>query len=162
MDRSAGLSTLELLLAAALLALLTLPCLQWASASLALQQVESASRRVIQGLEQGRAAAERSGQPCGLRLQQDGWGPPLGGGLPACPGVELPLLEAGRETAIQLRHNLPEVVRFTSNGLVLDGGTVLVGAEGTQLVRCVVMALPLGVVRIGRWQEQECRPDPAL
>lgn len=162
MDRSTGLSTLELLLAAALLGLLTLPCLHWAAASLALQEVESASRRVMLGLEQGRSAAERSGQPCGLRLQRDGWGPPVGGGLPACPGVVLPLLEAGRESAIELRHNLPEVVRFTSNGLVLDGGTVLVGAEGTELVRCVVLALPLGVVRIGRWQEEECRPDPAL
>jgi hypothetical protein len=162
MDRSAGLSTLELLLAAALLGLLTVPCLQGTSASLALWQVESASRRVMQGLEQGRSAAERTGQPCGLRLQSDGWGPPAGGALPACPGVELPLLEAGREARIELRHNLPDVVRFTSNGLVLDGGTVLVAAEGTDLVRCVVMALPLGVVRIGRWQGQECRPDPAL
>jgi hypothetical protein len=162
MDRSAGLSTLELLLAAALLGLLTLPCLQWASASLALQQVESASRRVLQGLEQGRAAAERSGQPCGLRLQPDGWGPPVGGGLPACSGVELPLHEAGREAAIQLRHNLPEVVRFTSNGLVLDGGTVLVRVEEAELVRCLVLSLPLGVVRLGRWEAGACQPDASL
>jgi hypothetical protein len=63
---------------------------------------------------------------------------------------------------VQLRHNLPGSVRFTSNGLVLDGGTVVVAAEGTALERCVVMSLPLGVVRLGRWQNDECRPDPSL
>jgi hypothetical protein len=63
---------------------------------------------------------------------------------------------------VQLRHNLPDAVRFTSNGLVLDGGTVVVNAPGTALERCVVMSLPLGVVRMGRWLDGECRPDPSL
>jgi hypothetical protein len=37
-----------------------------------------------------------------------------------------------------------------------------VAAPGTALERCVVMSLPLGVVRMGRWQEEECRADPSL
>lgn len=40
-------------------------------------------------------------------------------------------------------------MRFSGSGLVLDGGTVLVEAPGTELRRCVVVALPLGVTRVG-------------
>jgi hypothetical protein len=123
--------------------------------------VESVTRRVSLGLEMGRAAAERRGQPCALQLSERGWHGPAGGSLAPCEGVELPLAEGVEAGAIQLEHNLPAVVRFSSNGLVLDGGTVLVSAAGTDLVRCVVMSLPLGVVRIGRYGEGGCRPDPA-
>jgi ABC-type branched-subunit amino acid transport system ATPase component len=63
---------------------------------------------------------------------------------------------------VLLEHNLPAAVRFTSNGLVLDGGTVVLSAPGTDLVRCVVISLPLGVMRLGQWQQGACRPDLAL
>jgi hypothetical protein len=53
-------------------------------------------------------------------------------------------------------------VRFSSNGLVLDGGTVVVGHPATALFRCVVVSLPLGVTRVGLWEGGACRPDPAL
>ena len=52
---------------------------------------------------------------------------------------------------MELRHNLPAALRFSSNGLVLDGGTVLIAAEGVALRRCLVLSLPLGVVRLGRY-----------
>ena len=159
---SDGHSIPELLLAVALLALMALPALQVAGASLAAQRVESVSRRVVLGLELGRAAAQRTGRPCALQLDGEGWREPPGGSLPGCPGVRLPLSGEGNDAGVQLRHNLPGSVRFTSNGLVLDGGTVVVAAEGTALERCVVMSLPLGVVRLGRWQNDECRPDPSL
>jgi hypothetical protein len=48
-------------------------------------------------------------------------------------------------------HNLPAVVRVSSTGLVLDGGTAVLGMRGTALRRCWVMALPLGIVRVGRY-----------
>jgi len=161
-ERSGGHSTPELLVAAALLALLALPALQVAAGSVAAQRVESVSRRVALGLELGRAAAQRSGQPCALQLDGEGWREPQSGSLPGCPGVALPLGGEGSDGGVRLRHNLPRAVRFASNGLVLDGGTVVVAAPGTALERCVVMSLPLGVVRMGRWQEEECRPDPSL
>ncbi|MEB3170482.1 MAG: GspH/FimT family protein [Synechococcaceae cyanobacterium] len=157
-----GLSIAELLVAVALLGLLALPGLRWASGSLVRQRLEHASRRVALGLEWGRAAAQRSGRPCALRLTAEGWQGAPGGELPDCLEERLALVEDPAATALQLEHNLPEVVRFTSNGLVLDGGTVRLAAAGTPLVRCVVVSLPLGVVRIGRWQEGECRPDPSL
>lgn len=158
----AGHSLAELLVAVGVMALLGLPALKLAGGSLAAQRVESVSRRVVLGLELGRTAAQRSGRPCALQLDQEGWREPQGGSLPGCPGVPLLLGGDGGESGVQLRHNLPGAVRFTSNGLVLDGGTVVVAAAGTALQRCVVMSLPLGVVRMGRWIDGECRPDPAL
>jgi Tfp pilus assembly protein FimT len=161
-ERCRGLSIAELLVAVALLGLLVLPGLRWAGGSLARQRVENASRRVALGLERGRAAAQRSGQPCGLRLTAEGWEGASGGELPSCLEAGLALVEDAAADSIRVVHNLPEEVRFTSNGLVLDGGTVRLGAEGTPLVRCVVVSLPLGVVRVGRWQEAQCRPDSSL
>jgi hypothetical protein len=76
--------------------------------------------------------------------------------------VQLALGEGVAGGAVQLEHNLPPEVRFTSNGLVLDGGTVRLSAEGSDLERCLVMALPLGVVRLGRWEQQGCQADPSL
>jgi Tfp pilus assembly protein FimT len=160
--RCGGHTLPELLVVASLLGVLALPALRQAGASLATQRVESASRLVALGLERGRAAAQRSGRPCALRLDAEGWGEPQGSSLPACEGGRISLAAAGDEAGIRLRHNLPAAVRFTTNGLVLDGGTVVVAADGTPLERCVVMALPLGVVRMGRWQAGECRPDPSL
>jgi hypothetical protein len=158
----AGHSLAELLVAVGLLALLGLPAMKLAGGSLAAQRVESVSRRVVLGLELGRAAAQRSGRPCALQLDQEGWQEPQGGALPGCPGVRLLLGGDGVASEVQLRHNLPGAVRFASNGLVLDGGTVVVAAAGTALERCVVMSLPLGVVRMGRWINGECRSDPSL
>jgi hypothetical protein len=53
---------------------------------------------------------------------------------------------------------------------VLDGGTVVLTAKGTELKRCLVMALPLGIVRLGRYganpaagpRAEACSPDPQL
>jgi hypothetical protein len=67
-------------------------------------------------------------------------------------------------------HNLPPALRFSSNGLVLDGGTVVLSTTGTPLRRCLVMALPLGVVRLGRYagdptatpSSAACEVDPSL
>ena len=39
-------------------------------------------------------------------------------------------------------------------------GTMLLSTEGTDLVRCVVVALPLGVTRLGRQEPGGCLPDP--
>ncbi|WP_255140059.1 hypothetical protein [Synechococcus sp. Lug-A] len=65
---------------------------------------------------------------------------------------------------------LPAALRFSSNGLVLDGSTVVLVSEGTPLRRCLVMALLLGPVRLGRYagpdggppESATCEPDPLL
>lgn len=155
---AAGVTLPELLAAVAVLALLSGLAFGSGQRWLAEQRLEAASRRVLAGLEQGRQQAESQGQPCALALGKEGWHAPRSGGLPGCLRHDLPLQEAVGGAQLQLFHNLPAAVRFSSNGLVLDGGTVVLAAEGTAMQRCVVVALPLGITRVGRWQEGRCVP----
>ena len=61
--------------------------------------------------------------------------------------------------AIALQSNLPETVRFTANGLILDGGLVLLTHPDLAPPRCVVIGLPLGITRAGTYQAS---PEVAL
>lgn len=160
--REAAFSLPELVIVAMLLGAMAVLGLRQGAESLARERVESASRRIALGLERGRLAAVRSGRPCALTLGEGSWQAPSGTSLPACEGLDPPAGEGIDAGVVRLEHNLPPLVRFTSNGLVLDGGTVRIAADGTALERCLVMALPLGVVRLGRWQEQSCQVDPTL
>lgn len=156
--QEAGLSLPEVLMAAALLALLAGLAIGSGQRWLVEQRLEAASRRVLAGLEQGRERAERQGLPCALALTPAGWQAPQGGELPGCLAQDLPLQEAVGAGDLQLQHNLPAAIRFSSNGLLLDGGTVLLAAAGTPLQRCVVVGLPLGITRVGQWREGSCVP----
>ena len=162
MRRARGFSLLELLLVASFLALLGLAAMRGASRSLAAARLESAMRRLALGIEQGRAAAERTGRPCALELGEAGWQAPRSSPLPACPGVGGGTGVDDGAGPVRLDHNLPGAVRFSINGLVLDGGTVLAAVEGVEQVRCLVLSLPLGVVRLGRWEAGACLPDDWL
>ncbi|MFN9622541.1 MAG: GspH/FimT family pseudopilin [Cyanobacteriota bacterium] len=129
--------------------------------AMALQRLQTASQRVTGGLEEGRTAALREGRACGLRLGASGWEAPRSATLPPCLGVS-PGIGSGVDhsgTAPQLTHNLPDPVRFTANGLVLDGGTIWLRSPHTSLVRCVVVSLPLGVTRVGREGPSGCEPE---
>lgn len=144
-----GFSLPELLVALAVVGLLATLSIGAGQRSLALMRMESTSRRLALGLEQARQAAVGRGQPCALALGPSGWSEPTGSSLPAC-GISAGA-EEHPEAGVHLRHNLPAALRFSSNGLVLDGGTVLISAAGIDLRRCLVLSLPLGVVRLGRY-----------
>jgi prepilin-type N-terminal cleavage/methylation domain-containing protein len=161
-NHSSGFTLVELLVTLAVLMLLAGLAMASGSAGLARLRVEAASRRVLLGLEEGRSAALRTGQPCGLQLGEKGWQAPASSSLDPCPGVNVPLVEGIEASQVQLEHNLPTTVRFTSNGLVLDGGTVVLRSEGTELERCVVVSLPLGVTRVGRMASGSCQRDLSL
>jgi len=152
----------ELLVTLAVLMLLAGLAMSYGSAGLARLRVEMASRRVLLGLEEGRNAALRNGQACGLQLGDNGWQAPASNSLAPCPGVNVPLVEGSDVSLVEVEHNLPNTVRFTSNGLVLDGGTVVVRSDGTELERCVVVSLPLGVTRVGRMASGSCQRDLSL
>jgi prepilin-type N-terminal cleavage/methylation domain-containing protein len=168
-QRSSGMTLPELLLGVVLLGLIAAVAVGGTSRSLARLRVEAAARQLAVALEQARTAAESTGQPCALALDDGGWreaqAGELIGELPPCPVAEPRLQEA-----VRLRHNLPGALRIASNGLVLDGGTVVIGAAGTDLQRCLVVALPLGVVRSGRSnaapgaapRSSDCVVDPSL
>ena len=89
-----GFTLLELLIVLALatgLGLIALPLPVQHRDRLVLQQ---AMRRLRLGLDRGRLAAERSGQPCALHLSQPGWEAPAIGALPPCRGAPMPLIPA--------------------------------------------------------------------
>ena len=158
MDR--GYSLAELLVGVSIVGLLAVLALNSGGEVVARQRLEASARSLGQGIEGARREAIRRGQPCGLTLGPGGWQAPTGGELASCTGSQKPgrnsrdnsWLDASDLEGLELLHNLPAVVRFSSNGLVLDGGTVVLGARGTALRRCLVMALPLGIVRVGRYR----------
>lgn len=125
----------------------------------AIQGLQAVSQRLVAGLEEARAAAVREGRPCGLRLGSVGWEPPQGSALPPCSGAASGL---ATNTRVEVSHNLPDPVRFSANGLVLDGGTVWLRSQGTSLVRCIVVSLPLGITRVGREGSSGCEPERPL
>jgi hypothetical protein len=58
---------------------------------------------------------------------------------------------------LQLQSNLPEMLRFTANGLLLDGGLVVLSHPRVSHRLCMVIGLPLGITRSGIYQA-----DPAV
>ena len=114
-------------------------------------ELDRGLRRLRVGLDRGRMAAERDRQPCALHLSATGWQPPLAGDLPACRGGVMPLAETGAGP-LELRSNLPDAVRFSSNGLVLDGGLVVLSHPSHAQALCLVIGLPLGISRTGIYQ----------
>jgi hypothetical protein len=159
-DHAAGFTIAEVLLVSLLMSGLGLAGIQMAMTSLANERVEATLRSLADGLEQGRLSALRSARACGLRLDgSSGWKPPLTGGLRPCEGLIKVSGEGLDPEKIQVDHNLPEVVRFTSHGLILDGGTIRVAAPGMTVSRCLVISLPLGAVRWGRWQQDSCQGE---
>ena len=168
-----GFSLAELLVAVSVLGLLASLAFDSGQRSLARMRVETTSRRLGWGLEQARQQALRQGQPCALELGPSGWRQPSSGSLSGCgeavssgDGVG----GAGEAVGVAIGSNLPSALRFSSNGLVLDGGTVVISAAGTELRRCLVVSLPLGVVRLGRYEGPQgdapsssaCRAEEAL
>ena len=153
--RPNGFSLLECLVAVALLGILASLAIPSSSDVQRLLELDSGLRRLRVGLDRGRMAAQRERQPCALHLSSTGWQPPLTGDLPACRGGVTPLAEAGAGE-LELRSNLPDAVRFSTNGLVLDGGLVVLSHPSHPQVLCLVIGLPLGISRSGTY-----RGDPS-
>jgi hypothetical protein len=117
------------------------------------QKVEAVAGELLAGIQLARAEAERRQLACGLSLDRGGWQEPANGSLPACATG---LKRFG--DAVTLAHSFPATLRFSANGLVIDGGLVVLSQSGTQLRRCLVMALPLGLVRLGRYDADPAGP----
>jgi hypothetical protein len=124
------------LVAAALLGLMVVVGVTIGRGLVARQRVEVAARELVNAIERERDLALRNGLPRTLVVTGSG-------GL-----LETAGLAGGR---LELSHNLPEELRISANGLLIDGGTVVVAGSGTDLRRCLVMAIPVGVLRPGRY-----------
>ena len=154
-DGANGFSLVECLVVVALLGILATLAIPSSSAVRRRLELDSALRRLRVGLDRGRMAAERDRQPCALHLSSTGWQPPLAGELPACRGGVTALAETGAG-ALELGSNLPDAVRFSTNGLVLDGGLVVLSHPSHGQALCLVIGLPLGISRSGVY-----RGDPS-
>jgi prepilin-type N-terminal cleavage/methylation domain-containing protein len=129
-------------------------------------QLDVAARRLQLGLERARLAARRAQQACGISLGNKAWLEPeqqdLPGELVPCSGFGLALQEAIEQGSIQLQTNLPDVIRVSANGLLLDGGTTVLSHEGVARSLCLVVSLPLGVSRVGVYQGNLSQQGDAL
>ena len=160
-----GFTLVEAIVAVALLGILA--SLAIASPQQQRQQLEleSGLRRLRVGLDRGRMAAERSGAACGLSLTGQGWELPRSGDLQGCKRAMTSLAELG-SSSLLLLSNLPGTVRFTANGLVLDGGLVVLAHPQLWQRVCLVIGLPLGISRTGLYgadpsqqlSSSHCRP----
>ena len=154
-DGPNGFSLVECLVVVVLLGILATLAIPSSSAVQRRLELDSALRRLRVGLDRGRMAAERDRQPCAQQLSANGWQPPLAGDLTACRGGVTSLAETG-SGELELRSNLPDSVRFSANGLVLDGGLVVVSHPSHAQALCLVIGLPLGISRSGVY-----RGDPS-
>ena len=146
--RDNGFSFVECLVVVALLGILATLAIPSSGALQRRLELVSGLRRLRVGLDRGRMAAIRDSQPCALQLSASGWQAPLTDVLPVCRGGVTPLSETGAG-ALVLRSNLPDSVRFSSNGLVLDGGLVVLAHPSHGQALCLVIGLPLGISRTG-------------
>ena len=153
--RDNGFSFVECLVVVALLGILATLAIPSSGALQRRLELDSGLRRLRVGLDRGRMAAIRDSQPCALQLSASGWQTPLTDVLPGCRGSVTPLSEIGAG-ALVLRSNLPDSVRFSSNGFVLDGGLVLLSHLSHGQTLCMVIGLPLGITRTGVY-----RGDPS-
>ena len=139
-------------------------------------QLDASARRLQSGLDRARSIARREQRACGLYLSEKGFMAPDEGifpaSLPACPGIGMVLQEELKQGPVALNTNLPSVLRVTANGLLLDGGIAVLSHQRLAKARCLVVSLPLGVSRIGSYQDSlpsngghllssRCLPDVA-
>ena len=151
------MSLVELLTAVAIVGILAGTSISASRRPLAHQRLLAAARQLELGIEQARDQAMDQQSPCALDLGQVGWLEPIDGPLPGCTQAVGPLLAGDRAASLQLDHNI-NGLQFTSNGLVLAGGTVRLSIAGLAQERCVVISLPLGITRRGVWENSQCVP----
>ena len=151
------MSLVELLTAVAVVGVLAGTSINASRRPLAHQQLLAATRQLELGIEQARDQAMDQQAPCALALGTSGWIEPDRAALPSCDQAVGSLLAGDRAASLQLDHNINELL-FTSNGLVLGGGTVRLAVKGLAQERCVVISLPLGITRRGFWSKGQCVP----
>lgn len=164
-----GFTLVELMMAVAIVGIICSIGLVHAGAHRDRLQLEAAARRLQLGLQRARLSARRHQQACAVALMTDAWVAADSSSLPPCIGSGLSLQEGVGPSSIHMLTNLPAVVRVSANGLLLDGGTTVLSHPRVSGSRCLVVSLPLGISRVGRYvapppaegdalRSSQCRP----
>lgn len=145
-----GFSLVELLVTAVLLGLLAGLVLPRGQNWLARQRRDGAVQSLFHGLEVSRSGAVARGKACAMALTPSGWAEPLSSASPACSGINDLTANA---PGVRITANMTQDVEIGPTGLLTGGvgagGTVVVGHRDLTMERCFVIALPLGTVRTG-------------
>ena len=156
-DRNHGFTLMEMLVCIAVLGILATLAIAHPGRHHESLVLDTAMRHLRLGLDRGRLAAERSQQPCALSLTAQGWQAPQSSRLPHCHGANINWQDVD-DQPLTLHSNLPELVRFTSNGLILDGGLVVLSHPQLTQRLCLVIGLPLGITRTGNYDADPDQP----
>lgn len=153
--KEAGFSLVELLITAVLLSLLAGLVLPRSQNWLARQRRDGAVQSLFHGLEVSRAGALAKGKSCAMALTESGWGEPLNSSSPTCSGInDLSATAPG----LHITTNMTRDLEIGPTGLLTGGGgTVVVGHRDLAMERCFVIALPLGTVRTGVYDNDQQR-----
>lgn len=157
-----GFTLVELMIAIALVGIICSIGLVHAGADRDRLQLDAAARRLRLGLERARLSARRHQQACAVALVAGGWVAADHASLPPCSGAALSLQEGVGQAAIKVHTNLPSVLRVSANGLLLDGGTTVLSHPRVTGRRCLVVSLPLGISRVGRYSASPSADGEAL
>ena len=153
---SAGFSLVELIVTVAVVGIIASLATPDSASDRHRLQLDAAARRLQLGLERARMVARRRQQACGISLASEAWVEPeqqdFQGRLTPCSGIGLSLQEALEQGPIDVHTNLPDVIRVSANGLLLDGGTTVLSHERLARSLCLVVSLLLGVSRVGVYQ----------
>lgn len=145
--QDAGFSLVELLVTAVLLSLLAGLVLPRGQNWLARQRRDGAMQSLFHGVEVSRSGAMAKGKACAMALTPSGWAEPLSSSSPTCSGISDLTASA---PGLRITTNMTRDVEVGPTGLFTGtGGTVVVGHRDLTMERCFVIALPLGTVRTG-------------
>ena len=129
---------------------------------MARQRRDGAVQSLFHGLEVSRSGAVAKGKACAMALTASGWGEPLNSSSPPCSGINDLTANA---PGLRITSNMTQDLEIGPTGLLTGsvgaGGTVVVGHRDLSVERCFVIALPLGTVRTGVYDndQRKCIKD---
>ena len=149
---SAGFSLAELLVAVALLGLLSGLALPRNRHQLARQRRDGTMQRLLTGLATARHRAETRHRACAMALESAGWAPPVKSSRPSC-SITFAMDDTANSGVVILKSFHKDITINAAGQLPAIGGTVVVGHPELPLKRCFVVS-GIGIVRTGRYNDE--------
>ena len=149
---AAGFSLAELLVAVALLGLLSGLALPRNRHQLARQRRDGTMQRLLTGLATARHRAETRHRACAMALVPAGWAPPMKSPRPSC-SITFAIGDTAGSGIVVLNNFRNDITINAAGRLKTFTGTVVVGHPELPLKRCFVVS-SIGIVRTGRYNDE--------